>query len=142
MEIKESTLKYTGKYNFEAKDKSIFTTKYSSKDIEGVEQTAHTPMDTLLQSVAACSGIDVATILEKKRKTIDDLEITIKGVRRDEHPRIFVSANLHYVLKSPDTHEKDLHRSIELSQDKYCGASEMFKLAGCKVTWSAELIKT
>lgn len=140
MEKKESTLKYTGRYNFEATDTSSFKTKYSSKGIEGVDQTAHTPMDTLLQSVAGCSGIDVASILEKKRKTIDDLEIIITGERRDEHPKIFVSAHLHYILKSPDTTEKDFHRSIELSQDKYCGASEMFKLAGAKVTWSAELI--
>jgi putative redox protein len=140
MEKKESKLKYTGRYNFEADDSSGFKTKYSSKGIQDIDQTAHTPMDTLLQSVAACSGIDVASILEKKRKKIEDLEITITGERRDEHPKIFVNAHLHYILKSPDATEKDLHRSIELSQDKYCGASEMFKLAGAEVTWSAELI--
>lgn len=142
MDIKEAKLKYTGRYNFTATDSSGFKTKYSSKGIEGIEQTAHSPMDTLLQSVAACSGIDVTTILEKKRKTIDDLEITVTGERREEHPQIFVKAHVHYVLKSPDAEEKDLTRSIELSQDKYCGASEMFKLAGAKVTWSAELIKS
>lgn len=142
METKKALLKYTSRYNFEATNDSGFTAIHSSKDIEGVEQTGHTPMDLLLQSVAACSGIDVATILEKKRKTIDSLEIEIEGKRREEHPRIFTEAHLHYRLKSPNAQEKDLQRSIELSQDKYCGASEMFKLAGVKMSWSLELINS
>jgi putative redox protein len=136
----ESILKYTGKYKFEADNGRNHTTKYSSKGLEGGDENAATPMEIMLQSVAACSGIDVVTILGKKRKNIESLEITITGERRDEHPQIFTKAHLHYVLKSDNAELKDLNRSVELSQDKYCGASAMFKLAGAEVTWSAELL--
>jgi len=137
----ESKLVYTGKYKFEGDNNRGHITKFSSKEMEGGDENAATPMEIMLQSVAACSGIDVVSILEKKRKTIENLEITITGERRDEHPQIFTKAHVHYVLKSPDAELKDLDRSIELSQDKYCGASAMFKLAGAEVTWSSELVK-
>ena len=64
----KSTLKYTGKYKFEADNQRNHITKYSSKGIEGGDENAATPMEIMLQSVAACSGIDVVSILEKKTK--------------------------------------------------------------------------
>jgi putative redox protein len=136
----KSELKYTGKYKFEASNQRNHITLYSSKGIEGGDENAATPMEIMLQSVAACSGIDVVTILEKKRKNIDSLDIEIEGERREEHPQIFIKAHLHYKLKSDNAEMKDFERAIELSQDKYCGASAMFKLAGAEVTWSAELL--
>ena len=107
---------------------------------EEVDTKGASPMEIMLQSVAGCSGMDVVSILQKKRKTINDLKIEITGEKRDEHPSIYTKAHLKYTLTSPDAEMKDLNRSIELSQDKYCGASEMFKLAGCEVTWEASLI--
>ena len=136
----KSVLTYEGKYNFNAENDRKHVTTYSSKGMEGGSEIAATPMEIMLQSVAACSGIDVVSILEKKRKSISELEIIIEGERRDEHPRIFTKAHLHYKLKSDNAELKDLERCIELSQDNYCGASAMFKLAGAEVTWSAELI--
>lgn len=136
----KSTLAYTGKYKFEANNNRNHITKFSSKGIEGGDENSATPMEIMLQSVAACSGIDVVSILEKKRKNIKNLEVEITGERRKEHPQIFIKAHLHYKLKSDNAELKDLERSVELSQDKYCGASAMFKLAGAEVTWSAELL--
>lgn len=136
----KSILTYEGKYNFNAENERKHVTTYSSKGMEGGSEIAATPMEIMLQTVAACSGIDVVSILEKKRKNIIELEITIEGDRREEHPKIFTKAHLHYKLKSDNAELNDLERSIELSQDKYCGASAMFKLAGAEVTWSAELI--
>lgn len=108
----------------------------------GGEDTAATPMEIMLQSLAACSSMDVISILRKKRKTIDEFWVDIEGERTDEHPKIFKKVHLTYNLKSPDAEEADLKRSVELSQDKYCGASAMFKLAGCEVIYSMNLIKS
>lgn len=107
----------------------------------GGEDTAATPMSVLLQAMAACSFMDVVSILRKKRKEVSALEIDIEGERGDEHPKVFKKVHLKYKLVSPDAEMKDLKRSIELSQDKYCGASAMFKLSGCEVTYEAEVRK-
>jgi putative redox protein len=106
----------------------------------GGEESAPTPMEIMLQAMGSCSFMDVISILRKKRKQVDGLEVEIDGERRDEHPKIFTKVHLKYTLKSPDSQSKDLERAVELSQDKYCGAAAMFKLAGCEVTWEAEVV--
>ncbi len=105
----------------------------------GGEDTAATPMEIMLQSVAACSFMDTISILRKKRKTINDLQIDIEGERTEEHPKVFKTIVLKYTLVSPDAELNDLERAVELSQDKYCGASAMMKLAGADVSYKVEL---
>ncbi len=101
----------------------------------GGEDTAPTPMEILLQAMAACSFMDVVSIVRKKRKTVTNLEINAKAERAKEHPMVFQKVHLTYILTSPDAEEADLNRAVELSQKTYCGASAMFKRSGCEVTW-------
>ena len=103
----------------------------------GGENTAPTPMEIMLQAMGACSFMDVISILRKKRKQIDGFAIRLEGERAKEHPKVFTNVHLVYELISPDAGQKDLERSIELSQNKYCGASAIFKASGCEVTWEA-----
>jgi putative redox protein len=108
----------------------------TSPDVGG-EHTAPSPMETLLMSMGACTFMDVVSILRKKRKTVTKMNIKVTAERAKEHPKVFTKAHLTYELTSPDATIEDLNRSIELSQTKYCGASAMFKLSGCEVTWDA-----
>jgi len=108
----------------------------TSPDVGG-EHTAPSPMETLLMSMGACTFMDVVSILRKKRKTVTGMNIKVTAERAKEHPKVFTKVHLTYELTSPDATIEDLNRSIELSQTKYCGASAMFKLSGCEVTWDA-----
>jgi putative redox protein len=94
---------------------------------------AATPMEIMLQSMAACSMMDVLSILEKKRKNITSLHVEVIGDRADEHPKVFTSVLLKFYLKSTDAELKDIERSVELSQQTYCSAAAMFKRSGCDV---------
>ncbi len=107
----------------------------------GGEDTAATPMEIMLQAMGACTFMDVISILRKKRKDIKDLHISIDGVRGDTHPKMYTKVHMVYELFSPDAELKDLERSVELSQTKYCGASAMFKAAGCEVTYECKVTK-
>jgi len=105
----------------------------------GGENKASAPMVVMLEAMAACSMMDVAAIIRKKRKTITELRIEVEGERANQHPKVFTKVHLKYFLKSPDAEMKDLERAIELSQSTYCGASAMFKRSGCEVTTEAHL---
>ena len=105
----------------------------------GGEDTAATPMEVMLQAMGACSFMDVISILRKKRKEVKDLHVHIEGERAKEHPKVYVKVHLVYELFSPDAELKDLERSVERSQTKYCGASAMFKAAGCEVTYECKI---
>jgi putative redox protein len=67
------------------------------------------------------------------------LQIDIEGERTEEHPKVFKTIVLKYTLTSPDAELNDLERAVELSQDKYCGASAMMKLAGAEVSYQVDL---
>jgi putative redox protein len=98
------------------------------------------PMKTLLLSVAGCTAIDVVMILQKMKEPIEGLEIEIKGERREEYPRIYKKAHIHYKIYG-DVKPEKAERAIKLSQDKYCSASAHLKLSGTEVTYSYEIIK-
>jgi putative redox protein len=107
----------------------------------GGEDTATKPMQVLLLSMAACTAMDVISILRKKRKTVEDFWVDIESEIATEHPKVFKRVKLYYNLKSSDAEEKDLLRSIELSQDKYCAASAMFKASGCIVEFETNIMR-
>ncbi|USG99270.1 OsmC family protein [Thermococcus argininiproducens] len=98
------------------------------------------PMKTLLLSVAGCTSIDVVMILQKMREPIEGLEVEITGERRDEHPRIYTKAHLHYKIYG-DVNEEKAKRAIDLSQTKYCSVGAHLKLSGTEVTYSYEIIR-
>ncbi len=107
----------------------------------GGDNTAASPMEVFLQSMTACTFMDVISILRKKRKEVTDMVIDIEAQRAEEHPRVFTEVMMHFTLTSPDAELQDLNRSIELSKTKYCSASAMFQRAGCKVNWTSTILR-
>jgi putative redox protein len=87
------------------------------------------PKELLLLSLAGCTASDVVSILQKKRVKLDDFEINISAGMTEEHPRVFTKIDLEYVFYGDNIAEKDVGRSIELSQTKYCGVTAMLEKA-------------
>lgn len=127
------------KMRIKGSDASSHETYFDTVPEFGGENSAPTPMAVMLQAMGACSYMDVISILNKKRKQIESLEMEIDGIRAESHPKVFTKVHIKYILKSPDTEMKDLERAIDLSQTTYCGASAMFQRSGCQVTTEAIL---
>ena len=89
------------------------------------------PKETLLASLAACTAVDVAAILRKKRQTATWYEVAVVGTSVDEHPRVFTRITLEHRVGGQVTPEA-LRRSIELSATRYCPVNAM--LAAGEVT--------
>jgi putative redox protein len=106
----------------------------------GGEDTAPTPLEVMLQSLAGCTAMDVISMLRKRRKTIDDFSIDLEAERAQEHPKVFTKVKMTYNLKSPDATVEEFKNVITLSQEKYCSVSAMFKRSGCVVIWEAKII--
>src|SRR5262245_32860318 len=85
------------------------------------------PMESLQGALAACTGMDIVSILEKMRKSIKAFRVEVEAVRRDEHPRIYTDLTLVYYLDGPDLDEVSVTRAVELSQDKYCSVAAMLR---------------
>jgi putative redox protein len=86
----------------------------------GGNNTAPRPMELLLLGLGGCSGMDVVSILRKKRQDITGLEINVKGEQADTFPKKFIDIDLELVVKGKNISEDAVKRSIELSINKYC----------------------
>ena len=86
----------------------------------GGNNTAPRPMELLLLGIGGCSGMDVVSILRKKRQDITGLEININGQQAHTYPKKFTEIDLEFVVKGKNVSEEAVKRAIELSINKYC----------------------
>src|SRR2546425_3124405 len=97
-----------------------------------------TPMENLLLSLAACTGMDVVSILRKKRIKLGDLRIDVTGERAATHPRIFTSIHVHYTMRGIGLSTESARKAVDLSLDKYCSVAGMLKRAA-KITYDIHI---
>jgi putative redox protein len=79
------------------------------------------PMEVLLEGLLGCTAMDVISILKKKRQPVKGFKVFATGERADEHPKFYRKIHLEYVAYG-DVDPKALARSVQLSEEKYCGA--------------------
>lgn len=87
------------------------------------------PMEMLLLGVAGCTGMDIVSILEKKRYQLEKFEVRVRGLRGDVHPKIYTDIEVAYHLWGKDLQPRDVEQAIQLSEEKYCSASAMLRSA-------------
>jgi putative redox protein len=90
------------------------------------EGTGPRPLEIFLYGLAACTAMDVVSLLEKKRQDFSGLEIEVAATQReDEYPKIYTRIELVYVVSGRGVSEDAVARSIELSEEKYCSVRGM-----------------
>jgi putative redox protein len=83
------------------------------------------PMELLLVGMAGCTGVDVVGILEKKRVSLRDFKINVRGKRADTFPMVYTEIEVEFLFWSENLFAKDAEQAIKLSEEKYCSASIM-----------------
>lgn len=109
-------------------------------DSKGDRHAAPTPMEMLLVSVAACTAIDVQSILAKKRQDVTAYNVEITGERREDHPKAFIKFHVHHIVHGRGVSEKAVADAIELSDTKYCSVAATVRPTA-EITTSYEIIE-
>jgi len=109
-------------------------------DTKGDRHSAPTPMEMLLVSVAACSAVDVISILQKKRQDVTDYNVEITGERKEDHPRAFIKFHVHHIVHGRNVSEKAVADAIELSDTKYCSVAATVRPTA-EISTSYEIIE-
>lgn len=91
----------------------------------GGENQGFRPMELLLVGLAGCTGMDVISILRKKRLDVTDYEVQVRGVRAEDHPMVFVEITVEHVITGHSIQPDAVARAIALSEERYCGAGAM-----------------
>jgi len=84
-----------------------------------------TPMQLLLVAIAGCTGMDILSILQKKRSNPTDIQVRVSGKRADEFPKIWTHVHLTYLIWGNRLKPKDVEQAIELSEEKLCSVGFM-----------------
>ncbi|SHO52704.1 OsmC family protein [Desulfopila aestuarii] len=100
----------------------------------GGEERGASPKKLMMVALAGCTGVDVVEILKKMRVEIDDLLITIEAELTDEVPSVYSAMHIIYAFKGKELDRQKLERAVELSQEKYCSVSMMYKKI-MDITW-------
>jgi putative redox protein len=137
---KKIILEWKGNYKLEARNKKGLSVKYDARIEHGGDETALTPMENVLASLAACSSYDVLTILKKKRQKMSKLNVEATGKRREEPlPKVFTKIHLKYIVKGQSINHEAVKKAIQLSEEKYCSVGGMLKNT-VEITSSFEII--
>ena len=139
-EKKKMTLEWKGNFRFEAKNPNGLVVNFDAPKKYGGDETAPSPMETVLACLAGCTSYDVVSILKKKRQNITAYWVEIEGERHDEPPEVFTKIHIKYVIKGKNISKEAVERAIQLSYDKYCSVGAMLKKTA-EVTTSYEIIQ-
>jgi putative redox protein len=94
------------------------------------------PMQLFLVSLAGCTGIDIVTILQKKKLTPTDFKVIVRGKRAENFPMVYTDIEVEYYLWGDDLNSRAVEQAIKLSEQKYCSVSIMLgKTANIKSSY-------
>ena len=96
-------------------------------DTDHERNSAPTPMELLLVALGSCTGVDVVSILRKKRQAVTAYRVEVRGERRDEHPRSYKRMRVHHVVTGRNISEQSVAQAIHLSEEKYCSVAATFR---------------
>lgn len=109
-----------------------------SMQFSGKKQ-AVSPMESVLMASAACSSIDIESLLEKMRQPLNRIEVEVEGKRADGAiPAVFTDIHLHYKIYGDVKIEK-AEKAVKMSMETYCSVSIMLAKAA-NITYTFEVI--
>ena len=121
MNEKSAVARHTGGLRFEL----TTGTAHALVLDDGQGDSGPRPTEALLAALAACTAMDVASLLVKKRQAFTAYAVEARGTQRAEYPQVFTWIELLHVVEGPAIDEVAVRRSIELSATKYCPISAM-----------------
>lgn len=113
--------------SFEGASDSGFTLPLGADLSVGGDNDGFRPMELLAIGLAGCTAMDVISILQKKRQEVHDFEVCVHAERAPEHPKVFTSIKIEYILKGKQLSREAVDRAVALSSEKYCPAQAMLK---------------
>jgi putative redox protein len=86
----------------------------------GPGMVAPSPVELVLVALGGCGGMDVISILRKKRQRVTRYEVEVTGERRVEHPRAFTRIEMLHRVTGENLSPTAIEEAIRLSNTKYC----------------------
>ncbi|WP_163923202.1 OsmC family protein [Photobacterium sp. Alg240-V54] len=100
---------------------------------------APSPMELVLMAAGGCSSVDVVSGLQDLQQQITGCEVQISAERREQAPRLFTAAKLHFVVTGHDLNDDKVSQVVADSLEKYCSVCLMLG-KGVELSHSYEIV--
>ena len=87
------------------------------------------PKELMLASLAGCTGMDVISILKKMRVEPEYFNVRVEAEMTEEHPKHYTAMHIIYEFKGKGLEIEKLQKAVDLSQERYCGVSFVYRKA-------------
>ena len=106
----------------------------------GGHNTGLRPMELLLVGLGGCAGMDVISIMKRKKQDVTGLDINVKGQKAENYPKKFTDINIAFIIKGRNISEDAVKKSIDLSMNKYCSVKATLE-GSAKINYSYKIIQ-
>ena len=110
-------VKWTGGQQFLATDEEGHAIVTDSQG-QGIK-----PPKLLLVSLVGCAGVDVVSILEKKRQKFTDIKVQANMHNEPDPPWCIERIEIEWTVRGRNLKEKAVRDAIRLSQERYCSVA-------------------
>ena len=127
--IRQAELRHLGDLRFAAETGTGRTLTFG----DDAQANELSPVETVTAAVAACSAMDVISILDKKRQPVMDYRVRVEAVQRDPYPQILTRVDIVHEVTGTGLSEIAVRRAIELSARKYCPVNAMLSAGDTEI---------
>lgn len=82
------------------------------------------PKEMLLNSIGACAGMDIVSIIKQHKENLLTLDIKVEADMTNTTPAYFKKVNIQFKITG-DVNEDKAKKAVRDSMTKYCGVSLM-----------------
>ncbi len=125
--IKHATVRWHGELDFDATDEDGAIVPMSPKD------DVFGPSLMLLAAVGGCTGMDVVSIMTKKKVDFDSYQVEVSAEQREAYPQSYSSITVEHIVQGTNVSDKAVSRAIELSARTYCMVGATIATGDCAI---------
>ena len=121
--VTEASLSWVGGTLFEAEGGGGARLQIDVPVAKGGGGVGFSPMQLLLQALAACMSVTVVQILAKQRLTLERYEIHVRGERAEERPNPYTHIVVEHRVRGEGLTRPNLERLVAMVEDRYCSVA-------------------
>ena len=92
---------------------------------DGKGDTGARPTELIIAALGGCTGMDVVSILRKKRLEVTRFDVRVGATQRAAVPQIFTDIEMVVEVEGPDVSVAAVREAMELAARKYCSVGAM-----------------
>jgi putative redox protein len=121
--VTEASLTWVGGTLFEAEGGGGARLQIDLPVAKGGGGVGFSPMQLLLEALAACMSVTVVQILAKQRLALAQYEVTVRGERAEAPPSPYTHIVVEHRLRGEGLTRSNLERLVTMVEERYCSVA-------------------